>query len=62
MEIQKVAKGTIRRCDAPACDIFTNKRYLAAGEGYVVVACCPRHAETAYALLPRARRRVAVAA
>ena len=63
MEIKKASYlGIIRRCDAPACDILTNKRYQEEGVGYVVVACCPKHAETALSDLPHVRRRIAVAA
>jgi hypothetical protein len=46
-------------CQAPDCDIQTNKRYRCpAGAGYV--ACCYQHAERA-ALLTLARQRKALA-
>ena len=58
--MDKAPLRAIRRCGAPACDIFTNKRYRQ--DGVVLVACCPKHAETAYALLQQVRQRIAVAA
>ena len=62
MDIKKTTQGIVRRCDAPACDIYTNMRFQEEGVGYVVVACCPKHAVTALSMLPHVRRRVAVAA
>ena len=55
----KKSLGTIRPCRAPACDISTNKRYI--HKGVVLVACCPKHGETAYALLGKTQQLVAVA-
>ena len=57
--MDKAPLGIIRPCGAPACDISTNKRYHR--EGVMVVACCPKHAETAYELLDRSEQLVAVA-
>ena len=50
--------GAIRGCEAPKCDIRTNKRYHKAFRR--VVACCPKHAQTALDLV--ARRHAAVLA
>lgn len=46
-------------CQAPECDIQTNKRYRAP-EGGSYVACCYKHAERA-ALLRQVRQREALA-
>lgn len=43
--MNKAPLGIIRPCGAPGCDISTNKRFVR--DSVRVVACCPKHAETA---------------
>jgi hypothetical protein len=59
MTYGQASLGVIWPCQAPACDIATNKRYVQ--KGVVLVACCSLHAETAYELRGQTDRLVAVA-
>ena len=50
--------GAIRPCEAPKCDIRTNKRYHK--DFRQVVACCPKHATTALELAAAHERELAL--